>query len=863
MVSKALKKINLLIVEDDPWQVFLISETLDQAKFEISTIQDGQEACKHLLNCETPPDLIMLDYHLPSMNGLQIMNTLHSNNRKYNIVFLTADYSVDTAIKSINAGALEFIPKDSRFVTNIPAIMDKAYDVVVNKLEKEQFEKALQDSEERFKRVLEATRDGIFEWNKVTGEMYLSATNANMLGYEPANLSLTYMDWCNLMHHDDILTLNEKFQEHLIKNSNLYEAEIRVKTKSGEYKWLLERAIVIEKDNAGNAIRVIGIHSDISERKAAEEKIIEANRKLTMLIGNLPGAVYRSPHHDFFSKEFVSERIYDITGYTADTFIQQNTLDYKNIVHPNDLASIYEKIHEAVTKQSAYDMYYRIYNKNGNIMWIWDHGNCVINSSKEVVALEGYMADITDRKKNEEALIQSEEEKKIILDNSLQSLILLNSEGKVITFNRTANHRAILMSGKSIRKGQPVFDYVPDNEKESFHDSFEKVIKGEPCYWEFPFFRHNLSWYENVMVPIFVSKDEVKFICYTSTDITERKQSEEKIIYSENLYNTAINSIIDTIFVIDQELKILLTNQALIKFNKRFGFPENIIGKKITDIYPFITTKVVENYNTVFNSGIEITLEESYIIKERLFYYETRISPVVQQNKVVRVVISIRDITERKHFEKRIMHAIIETEEKERKRFSEDLHDELGSLLSTIKIYINTLHREEIDVTKRGEMVDFTNELINQAIQNSKEIANNLSPNVIKRFGLVSAVQSFCEKIEISEQLHIIFSSDKFTHKLKEEEEISIYRVITELINNTIKHAEASTINISIESRDKTVVIVYNDNGKGFDFEEVLQKKRKGLGLQNIVTRINSLNGSYTVQNVAQQGFSISIELML
>jgi signal transduction histidine kinase len=209
------------------------------------------------------------------------------------------------------------------------------------------------------------------------------------------------------------------------------------------------------------------------------------------------------------------------------------------------------------------------------------------------------------------------------------------------------------------------------------------------------------------------------------------------------------------------------------------------------------------------------------------------------------------------------MHAIIETEEKERKRFSEDLHDELGSLLSTIKIYINTLHREEIDVTKRGEMVDFTNELINQAIQNSKEIANNLSPNVIKRFGLVSAVQSFCEKIEISEQLHIIFSSDKFTHKLKEEEEISIYRVITELINNTIKHAEASTINISIESRDKTVVIVYNDNGKGFDFEEVLQKKRKGLGLQNIVTRINSLNGSYTVQNVAQQGFSISIELML
>ena len=260
-----------------------------------------------------------------------------------------------------------------------------------------------------------------------------------------------------------------------------------------------------------------------------------------------------------------------------------------------------------------------------------------------------------------------------------------------------------------------------------------------------------------MLVPIFISRDEIKYVCFTSSDITERKLAEEKIIYSEYLYNTTINSLNDYLLVVDEELNILFANEALLRFNNQLGISSEFYGKKITDVYPFLSHYIIDLKNDVFINGVELVREDNLNMGGKFIFVEIKITPIYQADKIVRAVALIRDITERKNFEKKIMNAIIETEERERKRFSEDLHDEMGSILSTIKIYINTLHRENIELERRSEMVDFTNQLIDQAIQNSKEIANNLSPNIIKRFGLISAIQSLCDKIRTSSGIFITF----------------------------------------------------------------------------------------------------------
>jgi len=733
------EKIKLLIIEDDLSQSFLIEEALDKELYEISKIQDGSKALDILLSGTVDPDLVLLDYHLPNIDGLGIMKKLRDHDKKYNIIFLTADYSIETAIKSINAGALEFIPKDGRFVKNIKAIVHKAYQTVSDRAERKKFELALKVSEDRFKIVLEASKDGIFEWDSIKDTVNVSPNMAHMLQYDIHEYPTSHNGFFDLIHPGDRNLLMKKFMEHHRGKSSHYEAEIRMKAKDGSYKWVLERGIIAELDKNGNPVRVIGTQSDISERKAAEENLVEANSRLTTLIANLPGIVYRCKDANFCNKEFLGGKIKEITGYTADELTLNLNGSFSNIIFPKDKEMVQEQVKTALLNKSDFEIYYRIITKNGDNRWIWDHGMTVFGKDGGIITIEGYMADITEMRANEEALKQSEEEKNIILDNSFQAFILVEPDGKVISYNKSANHRVILTTGKSIKKGVNLFDCFEKVEKEQLTNYFNKVIKGEPVSWEQSYnLRGEIYWYENNMVPILLSRDKIKFVCYTSTDITERK-----------------------------------------------------------------------------------------------------------------------------NFEKQIMNAIIETEERERKRFSEDLHDELGSLLSTIKIYINTLFREDMPLERREHLIDFTNQLINQAIENSKEIANNLSPNIIMRFGLISAIQSLCEKIQSTSGLTVNINASSYHHSLKADNEISVYRIVSELVNNTIKHAEAEHIYITFSSSDTKLCIDYADDGKGFNFEKIIYESPKGLGLQNITSRISSLGGTYKVESSGNKGFAIHIDLLI
>ncbi|MDP4228557.1 MAG: histidine kinase, partial [Bacteroidota bacterium] len=130
----------------------------------------------------------------------------------------------------------------------------------------------------------------------------------------------------------------------------------------------------------------------------------------------------------------------------------------------------------------------------------------------------------------------------------------------------------------------------------------------------------------------------------------------------------------------------------------------------------------------------------------------------------------------RREAEKRVLNAVIQTEENERKRFAKDLHDGLGPLLSTVKLSISTLSQLEKDeVTKN--IVDNTDVVINEAIKSIKEISNNLSPHILNNFGLASAINSFINKISYTRQINIAFDSNIFNQRFDGNIEVILYRV--------------------------------------------------------------------------------------
>lgn len=203
---------------------------------------------------------------------------------------------------------------------------------------------------------------------------------------------------------------------------------------------------------------------------------------------------------------------------------------------------------------------------------------------------------------------------------------------------------------------------------------------------------------------------------------------------------------------------------------------------------------------------------------------------------------------------KRILSAILRTEEKSRSRFSKEIHDGLGPLLSSAKMSLSALSQDEATEEQRQIVAD-TTYLIDEAIASLREISNNLSPHVLNDFGLARGIENFINRGVVRHNIAIDFTTNLKGERFDNELEVILYRVACELINNSLKHAECSTINLGLNLERTTLKLVYCDNGKGFDPSMM----ELGMGLPNITSRINSLNGELDIKSSIGDGMSATI----
>jgi signal transduction histidine kinase len=210
--------------------------------------------------------------------------------------------------------------------------------------------------------------------------------------------------------------------------------------------------------------------------------------------------------------------------------------------------------------------------------------------------------------------------------------------------------------------------------------------------------------------------------------------------------------------------------------------------------------------------------------------------------------------------EKRVLNAVINTEESERKRFAKDLHDGLGPLLSSVKMSFSAVEVKDNNSDQKA-ILSSAKQAINEAISSLKEISNNLSPHILDNFGLASAIRSFTNKIDQTGKIKIEFRSNIQEKRYTGNTEVILYRAICELITNTLKHSKAKKILISLDEEDGQLKVLYQDDGKGFDYNLVLLNETGGMGLPNIRSRINSINGNFAVDSLPGEGVVVTIKV--
>lgn len=223
------------------------------------------------------------------------------------------------------------------------------------------------------------------------------------------------------------------------------------------------------------------------------------------------------------------------------------------------------------------------------------------------------------------------------------------------------------------------------------------------------------------------------------------------------------------------------------------------------------------------------------------------------KNKLLRQNIRLKEL-EAVH-QQELLKTIIMSQEKERKRIGQDLHDGVGTALSNLRLNIDYMESGQVEKNHSAAQAKL---LIDRIIQDVRRISHNLSPVGIELYGFAGALEELCESISITRSLQItlINKVGSFNKLLYENTSISLYRVLEELLNNTIKHANATLIDICIDHLGNCIEVTYRDNGRGMADSA---KVAAGMGMSNIDSRLTIVGATYTMNEPGISGFNMNI----
>jgi len=203
--------------------------------------------------------------------------------------------------------------------------------------------------------------------------------------------------------------------------------------------------------------------------------------------------------------------------------------------------------------------------------------------------------------------------------------------------------------------------------------------------------------------------------------------------------------------------------------------------------------------------------------------------------------------------------AMVATQEEERKRISRDLHDDVGTKLSALKLFLSSLQQKAINTNNEEikSLAESSEQFITEAIQDVRQLLLNLSPTVLEDFGYTTAVEGLVNKMNETKQIQFTLVVFGMKQRLQKDYELALYRITQELINNVLKHAEAKHVSLQIGQRNEKIILMIEDDGKGFD----LNIHKDGYGLNNLEARTKLMHGIMTIDSQPEKGTSVLIEI--
>lgn len=495
--------------------------------------------------------------------------------------------------------------------------------------------------------------------------------------------------------------------------------------------------------------------------------------------------------------------------------------------------------------------------KDHSVFWVEiSLKSAEIRGVKRVLSV---IRNISERKETEEKLKINEEKFRLMIEGQTDLIIKLDDKSRFLfvspsycdLFDKTEEELIGSNFTPEVHKDdlnalEKIWDKLKKPPYSFYIEQRTQTVKG-------------LRWISWNTKAIMNENNEISEILAVGRDTTYQKGVEEALRNSEDRFRSIVQRLSDIIFICDSESYIIYDTPNV---DTILGYQEGfLVGQKILNIiHPEDLSVAQEKLQMLLLSEANTVKSEIRIkcANGDFIPMEGTGINLLDYSAIKGIVVTLRDITERKQMDKIILDAVIKTEEQERERFAKNLHDDLGPLLSSIKMYISSLATTN-EAEKQAYIISQLNEVVKEAITTTKDVSNDLSPHILINYGLISAIENFIQKIPSS--IKVIFECSLPSERYSSTIENSFYRIIKELINNSLKHAHASNIKINLSESGQELTLSYSDNGVGVNLEMFKPANSKGMGISNIISRAKSLNGKYQFHSQRNQGFSFNITI--
>jgi len=601
--------------------------------------------------------------------------------------------------------------------------------------------------------------------------------------------------------------------------------------------------------------QVACFYRDITENRKMERTLIqrEAHLARAQELAHLG-----SWNWDLTTKKMVlSREMYKIYDFDPQKPVKLPDAIFQS-VHPDDYERVFAHVSFCKEHTLSSTIEHRVKLPNGQVKHLRVLNNTIGDINGVPVLIEGTTQDITKQKLLEQSIRESEAKFREIFENSLDTISLIDCEtNKYYDVNRQFIKITGINKEDAIGKSRDEINVWAHRIE---RDEYTKLLQEHSRVVNFRMHWNVLGGPRYFLLSTEkISINGKQYFLTTSADIEEQHRMELALEESAAKFRNIFNASTDGILLTSKNFKFIDCNPAILtlvghtKATLIHALQENFVS-------PSFLPLMVEREKTLRRGEYPAATEIQIIHKDG------SLIPVEISSKFIHiadrdiVLTQIRNLSQQKKMEEKLITSTVEAEENERRKLAQDLHDDVGPLLSSMNMYLSLLARKP-ELKPHEPIVRDIEKILKETIATVREISNKISPHILINFGLMAALNNFFLNNERLVPVHITGNLNR--ERLSNLMELMLFRIIKEAYNNTVKHAEATRVDLSINRSEGILQITYCDNGKGFDMANKQATSIGGLGLYTIQSRLTTMGGQLSIKTAPGEGFYLYISVVL